>query len=90
VIDVRDPIARLLAESLAAQAWMSRAACVDVDPGLFFPARGQSCGPAKAICGGCEVRADCLEYALTVGERFGIWGGTSEHERMRLRRGRAA
>ncbi len=34
-----------------------------------------------------EVRAECLEYALAHDERFGIWGGLSERERRRLRRG---
>jgi WhiB family redox-sensing transcriptional regulator len=34
----------------------------------------------------CDVRAECLEYALLHDERFGIWGGLSERERRRLRR----
>ena len=40
----------------------------------------------KRICSGCEVRAQCLEYALAHDERFGIWGGLSERERRRLKR----
>ena len=41
------------------------------------------------MCRGCEVRVDCLEYALAHGEKFGIWGGLSERERRRVRRQRA-
>jgi WhiB family redox-sensing transcriptional regulator len=35
------------------------------------------------------VRLECLEYALSHGEKFGIWGGLSERERRRVRRERA-
>ena len=69
--------------------WQERANCLGVDPDLFFPERGASTREAKAVCGGCEVKADCLEYALDNGEKFGIWGGLSERERRRLRRQRA-
>jgi WhiB family transcriptional regulator, redox-sensing transcriptional regulator len=69
--------------------WQERANCLGVDPDLFFPERGASTREAKAVCGGCEVRLDCLEYALCNGEKFGIWGGLSERERRRLRRQRA-
>jgi WhiB family redox-sensing transcriptional regulator len=41
------------------------------------------------VCRGCVVREECLEYALSNGEKFGIWGGMSERERRRLRRARA-
>jgi WhiB family transcriptional regulator, redox-sensing transcriptional regulator len=56
---------------------------------LFFPERGASTKEAKSVCHGCEVRPECLEYALRHGEKFGIWGGMSERERRRLRRQRA-
>jgi WhiB family redox-sensing transcriptional regulator len=69
--------------------WQERANCLGVDPDLFFPERGASTKEAKGVCGGCEVRLDCLEYALSNGEKFGIWGGLSERERRRLRRQRA-
>lgn len=69
--------------------WQERANCLGVDPDLFFPERGASTREAKAVCGGCEVRPECLEYALTHAEKFGIWGGLSERERRRLRRQRA-
>ena len=69
--------------------WQERANCIGVDPDLFFPERGASTREAKAVCRGCEVRDDCLEYALANGEKFGIWGGLSERERRRVRRQRA-
>lgn len=69
--------------------WQTRANCLGVDPDLFFPERGASTREAKSVCAGCEVKGDCLEYALVNGEKFGIWGGLSERERRRLRRQRA-
>ena len=66
--------------------WQERALCAQTDPEAFFPEKGGSTREAKRICAGCEVRAECLEYALAHDERFGIWGGLSERERRRLRR----
>ena len=71
------------------QAWWGLANCLGVDPDLFFPERGASTREAKEVCRGCVVRGDCLEYALTHGEKFGIWGGMSERERRRVRRQRS-
>ena len=68
------------------QSWQERALCAETHPEAFFPEKGGSTREAKRICTGCEVRAECLEYALTMDERFGIWGGLSERERRRLRR----
>ena len=68
------------------QGWQERALCAETDPEAFFPEKGGSTREAKKICTGCEVRAECLEYALANDERFGIWGGLSERERRRLRR----
>jgi WhiB family redox-sensing transcriptional regulator len=67
--------------------WQDRALCAQTDPEAFFPEKGGSTREAKKICLGCEVRAECLEYALAHDERFGIWGGLSERERRRLKRG---
>ena len=69
--------------------WQERANCLGVDPDLFFTERGASTREAKGVCKGCEVRLECLEYALAHGEKFGIWGGLSERERRRVRRERA-
>ena len=68
------------------QDWQERALCAQTDPEAFFPEKGGSTREAKKICSGCEVRAECLEYALEHDERFGIWGGMSERERRRLKR----
>ena len=67
-------------------AWQDRALCTQVDPEIFFPEKGGSTREAKRVCQACEVRAECLEYALGIDERHGIWGGMSERERRRLRR----
>ncbi len=67
--------------------WQERALCAQTDPEAFFPEKGGSTREAKRICSGCDVRAECLDYALAHDERFGIWGGLSERERRRQRRG---
>jgi WhiB family redox-sensing transcriptional regulator len=66
--------------------WQERALCAQTDPEAFFPEKGGSTREAKRICSGCEVRTECLEYALANDERFGIWGGMSERERRKQRR----
>ncbi len=66
--------------------WQERALCAQTDPESFFPEKGGSTREAKKICTGCEVRSECLEYALAHDERFGIWGGLSERERRRLKK----
>jgi WhiB family redox-sensing transcriptional regulator len=62
-----------------------------VDPELFFPVG--SAGPAvhqvdeaKRVCGSCEVRSACLEWALEAKQEHGVWGGLTEDERRSLRR----
>lgn len=69
--------------------WLDYANCTGVDAKLFYPDRGESTREAKEVCRGCEVRHDCLEFALQNGEKFGIWGGLSERERRRIRRQRS-
>lgn len=68
--------------------WMDDALCLEVDPEMFFPEKGQSPRDAKRICAKCEVREDCLLWALDRHERMGIWGGKTAKERagMRARR----
>jgi len=62
-----------------------------MDPDLFFPIG--TTGPAldqiegaKSICGVFPVKDRCLEYALATNQEAGIWGGTSEEERRKLRK----
>jgi len=66
--------------------WHDLALCAETDPEAFFPEKGGSTREAKKVCVRCEVRVECLEYALAKDERFGIWGGLSERERRRLKR----
>lgn len=64
--------------------------CAETDPELFFPDKGGSARAAKSICMTCEVRVPCLEDALANDERFGVWGGTTERDRRKIRKDRAA
>jgi WhiB family redox-sensing transcriptional regulator len=65
-------------------AWQDQALCKETDPEAFFPEKGGSTREAKRICQRCDVRAECLEYALANRERFGIWGGMAERDRRAL------
>jgi WhiB family redox-sensing transcriptional regulator len=69
-----------------ALAWQAEALCAQTDPEAFFPEKGGSTRDAKRICAGCDVKAQCLDYALENDERFGIWGGLSERERRKLKK----
>jgi len=66
--------------------WQERSLCAQTDPEAFFPEKGGSTREAKRVCLSCEVRVECLEYALENDERFGIWGGLSERERRRVKK----
>lgn len=74
-------------------AWRERAACRGAATDLFFPvgaaeAAADETRQAREICAGCPVRPQCLAYALASGQQYGIWGGSDEQERRRLRRQR--
>ena len=74
------------------EEWQDRAACRQVPVELFFPPAEQEADDAKAVCAMCEVRQPCLEFSITAGERFGVWGGLTPQERRSLvakRRSRA-
>ena len=74
-------------------AWHADAACRE-HPGVsWFPGgRSPKAGAeAKAICGRCLAREDCLAWALEQGpELDGIWAGTTQRERNRLGREKRA
>ncbi|MDR0366565.1 MAG: WhiB family transcriptional regulator [Bifidobacteriaceae bacterium] len=91
VIDPRSGIRNLfpVAPEEGPLGWQERALCAQTDPEAFFPEKGGSTREAKRVCSMCEVRAECLDYALANDERFGIWGGCSERERRRLKAARA-
>jgi hypothetical protein len=63
--------------------WMKSALCAQVDTEIFYPERGDSASAdaARRICSLCDVKVQCLEYALDNAERYGIWGGTNERDR---------
>jgi WhiB family redox-sensing transcriptional regulator len=70
--------------------WWDHAACQGVDPDAFFPPREEPritklrVAAAKAICAGCTVQTQCLEWAVAH-ERWGIWGNTTPTERRHIR-----
>lgn len=70
--------------------WLEKAACTEEDPELFFPVgtagpAARDTAAAKEVCAQCEVRVQCLAWALKAGES-GVWGGTCAEERADLRR----
>jgi WhiB family transcriptional regulator, redox-sensing transcriptional regulator len=66
--------------------WQERAACFGIDPDVFFPISEDEAGTALAFCRVCPIREECLAWALKNGERYGVWGGTTEQQRRRLQR----
>jgi WhiB family redox-sensing transcriptional regulator len=75
--------------------WRARVACVSADPELFFPLSSSGAGQrqeaeAKGFCALCQVRPQCLAFALATSQSHGVWGGTTEDERRRLRQAAAA
>jgi len=81
-----DTLSDLPLAVLTPTPWVNHGACHGTDPGLFFPTRGEDVTNAKAVCGTCPVRSDCLKHALDTHERFGVWGGCTEDERRAIRR----
>lgn len=73
----------------SARQWQERGSCRTADPGLFFGPENESdsrrkrrVATAKTVCMSCPVLALCRAYAVENGERYGVWGGMSEYERM--------
>jgi WhiB family redox-sensing transcriptional regulator len=66
--------------------WQERAACYGLDPEIFFPTTEEEASLALSYCAICAVREVCLAWALKNGERYGVWGGTTEQQRRRLLR----
>lgn len=81
------PLLREPGEDLS---WQDFASCQYVDGDLWFPEKGGSTREAKQVCASCGVQQICLDFALThpLTSRHGIWGGTSEQERRRMRAAR--
>jgi WhiB family redox-sensing transcriptional regulator len=68
--------------------WMMHARCRGAKPTAFFPSDGLGVESAQHVCHECEVRVECLEYALLHRIEHGVWGGASERERRRILRRR--
>ena len=68
--------------------WRELGACRGLEPGIFYPDDGEAASTAKAVCASCGVRVACLEYAVVVREKQGVWGGFTERERRRIVRQR--
>jgi WhiB family redox-sensing transcriptional regulator len=73
-----------------AQSWRMQGRCRGIDPAIFYPPTEDdaSAAEAKQICSTCPVRTPCLEHALALREKFGVWGGLTERERRRALRQR--
>jgi WhiB family redox-sensing transcriptional regulator len=69
-----------------AEAWRALAMCAQTDPEAFFPGKGRSPRDAVKVCQRCQVRAECLAWAVEHDVRFGVWGGTTARDRRRMRR----
>lgn len=78
------------APTLTRSTFWAQGACLELPAEWFYPARGESTANAKAVCATCTVRVECLAWAVDNRETSGIWGGTSERERRRIRRRIAA
>ena len=88
-------LASSLALGSADYSWRDHALCRDTDPELFFPVGTTGIAlvqidKARQVCGECDVRSECLDFALETNQDSGIWGGLSEEERRVIRRQRAA
>jgi WhiB family redox-sensing transcriptional regulator len=74
------------------ELWQIRAACRGPQAAVFFPPshferkdeKLERETRAKAICAQCAVREPCLDFALSIREPHGIWGGLNELERKGL------
>ncbi|WP_327436117.1 WhiB family transcriptional regulator [Streptomyces sp. NBC_01201] len=75
-----------MTDTLAELAWQVSALCAETGPDAFFPEQGVTARDARSVCMGCNVRTECLNYALDNNEQFGIWGGLTERERRHIRR----
>jgi WhiB family redox-sensing transcriptional regulator len=84
-------LTRLPGPMMDAWEWQHRGACVGLNPDIFFHPYGerarekrQRAQDAKQVCATCQVKEECLDWALRVREPAGTWGGMSEDERHTL------
>lgn len=78
----------------SAWQWQESAACRGADSALFYAPEGEYAFArlqreerARQVCAGCPVREQCAEFAMAIGDRHGVWGGTTHRERVAVLRG---
>jgi WhiB family redox-sensing transcriptional regulator len=86
VLDLQIDVQSLPKQVNPPDFWQETAACYGLDPEIFFPTTEEEAGLALSYCGMCSVREVCLAWAIQNGERYGVWGGTTEQHRRRLSR----
>ncbi len=85
------PVTSVRPTTWNAEDWRELGSCRQLDTTMFFPI-GQTgeaeikIARAKSVCGLCPVRQQCLEFAITTNQEYGVWGGHSEEERRVVRR----
>ena len=72
------------------EEWKKEASCRNMGPDLFFPEKTKPPNSRyiAALCGGCPVRGECLDYALDNNLPYGIFGGLGERKRRHIKRER--
>lgn len=78
------PIPQLFDDSMDL-SWQESASCATAWPEAWFPATGEHAVEARAVCARCPVSVQCLEYALSFERIDGIWAGTTENQRRRMK-----
>jgi WhiB family redox-sensing transcriptional regulator len=81
-----EPLRLVENSTIQSTAWRGKAACKGTDPDIFYPVNEDGAEEAKAVCRGCPVRRQCLEYALANLEKEGVWGGLTVRERRAILR----
>lgn len=76
---VKITVADRVLEKLVSPIFEEKPACADEDPNVFFD--DTLTGLARAVCGRCPVQEQCLAWALSHGEREGVWGGLTPRQR---------
>ena len=85
----QQPLAQVPSD--ATWEWQENGACREADTALFFHpqnerglSRVRRDRAAKSVCGRCDVRLECADYAIRAREPYGVWGGLTEEERERI------
>jgi WhiB family redox-sensing transcriptional regulator len=80
-----------IARNAEAWTWQLSARCRGADTAMFFHpdgergrSRRQREREAKQLCAQCSVVVQCRDYSLTFREPYGVWGGLTEDERLRM------